>query len=119
MRNIINIATAVCILGVGTTLRAASPQYMITRLGDLGGASNALALNDAGQVVGVSYLQDGSYHAFLSSRSAGIEDLGTPATGDVNSAAGEISKSRPSHWIFPIQETAWWQDLPGKRKRAW
>ena len=86
MRSIINIATAVCILGVGTTLRAASPQYMITGLGSLGGASSAQAVNNAGQVVGVSYLGDGSYHAFLWQQASGMVDLGVLPGGAPSSA---------------------------------
>jgi probable HAF family extracellular repeat protein len=64
----------------------------VTDLGNLGGSGKgfgnlALNLNNQGQVVGQSDLSgDASFHAFLWTKQAGIEDLGT-LTGDVNSVA--------------------------------
>lgn len=68
----------------GALLLAAAPAlavpiYSITDLGTLGGNnSNALDINDAGQVVGFSTLADGTRHAFFYDPVVGImKDLGT------------------------------------------
>jgi probable HAF family extracellular repeat protein len=64
----------------------------IVDLGNLGGTGHgdgimALNLNNHGQVIGSSDLQgDASFHAFLWTREAGMQDLGT-VQGDVDSAA--------------------------------
>jgi probable HAF family extracellular repeat protein len=62
-------------------------------LGTLGGATSiAYAVNDSGQVVGMSYLSDNStIHAFLWTASTGLQDLGT--LGGVWSGAQAINKS--------------------------
>lgn len=60
-------AAAMClsILVTGASVRA-SAQYAITDLGTLGGnSSEALAINNSGQVVGVAQLPDGTNRAFL------------------------------------------------------
>ncbi len=70
----------------------------VTDLGNLGGTGQgfgnlALNLNNQGQVVGQSDLSgDANFHAFLWTKQAGIEDLGT-LTGDVNSVALGINDS--------------------------
>jgi probable HAF family extracellular repeat protein len=57
-------------------------------LGTLGGGvSAAVAINDAGQVVGDSLIaSDSEYHAFLRSAASGLVDLGTLG-GDSNANA--------------------------------
>jgi probable HAF family extracellular repeat protein len=66
------------------TQPAPADQYLITDLGTLGGArSDALAINELGQVAGSSERSDGSTHAFFFDQS--MHDLGT--IGGVNSAA--------------------------------
>jgi probable HAF family extracellular repeat protein len=58
---------------------AAAPSYVMTALGTLGGTdSQALALNDSGQIVGVALLKNGSAHAFLYA-GGGMTDLGVLA----------------------------------------
>jgi probable HAF family extracellular repeat protein len=67
----------------------------VTDLGNLGGTANpalvgtgnvAFAINNQGQVTGVSTLADNTHtHAFLWTRDTGMQDLGT-LPGDVNSA---------------------------------
>jgi probable HAF family extracellular repeat protein len=71
---------------------------VMTDLGNLGGTghaggNSAAAINNKGQVVGGSDLPgDMGFHAFLWSRSTGMQDLGTVA-GDVASSAIAINDS--------------------------
>ena len=52
--------------------------YLVTKLPTLGGRlTRAFGVNNRGQVVGQSYTSGFDWHAFLSSRSAKIQDLGT------------------------------------------
>jgi probable HAF family extracellular repeat protein len=68
-----------------------------TDLGTLGGlSSNGYALNESGQVSGISYLTgNGEYHAFLHSPGSGMRDLGTLgdsySTGDGINDAGDVA----------------------------
>jgi probable HAF family extracellular repeat protein len=62
----------------------------VTDLGTLGGlTSQAVAINDTGQVVGTSLTADGSTHAFLWSAAVGMLDLGT--LGGSNSQAAAVN----------------------------
>ncbi|MFA7237611.1 MAG: DUF3466 family protein [Phycisphaeraceae bacterium] len=71
------------ILVTGASVRAAA-QYTITDLGTLGGnSSEALAINNSGQVVGRTSLADGSYHGFLYSN-GNMTDLGTMGATAIN-----------------------------------
>lgn len=55
-----------------------SPAYSVVDLGTLGGNhSEALAINDRGQVVGQSAIGTGATHAFLWTRAGRMQDLGT------------------------------------------
>jgi probable HAF family extracellular repeat protein len=71
---------------------------MATDLGNLGGTGHgqgisAASINNKGQVVGVSDLPgDKTFHGFLWTRSAGMQDLGT-VPGDVASLAIAINES--------------------------
>jgi probable HAF family extracellular repeat protein len=57
---------------------AANPTYTITDLGTLrGGFAEARAINDAGQVVGLSGTAPQEQHAFLWTAAGGMTDLGT------------------------------------------
>jgi probable HAF family extracellular repeat protein len=61
-------------------------------LGTLGGTSSqALAINDSGQVVGEAQTASGDYHAFEWDNSHGMQDLGT--LGGTQSGAGAINAS--------------------------
>ena len=66
------------LVGLATSVQAAStPQFTIVDLGTLGGTSSeAVDINDSGQVVGRSYTAD-SYHAFSWTQATGMVDMGT------------------------------------------
>lgn len=86
---------------------ASGANYTITDLGTLGGgASRALALNEAGQVAGVSRSISGSDHAFLWQTNR-ITDLGT--LGGTNSSASGINQSG---------QIVGWAETPDGRIRA-
>jgi probable HAF family extracellular repeat protein len=69
-----------------------TPQEGMADLGGLGGTlSNALAVNNGGQVVGASYLAgDAVSHAWRWTARRGLEDLGT-LPGHTNSAAVDLN----------------------------
>jgi probable HAF family extracellular repeat protein len=80
-------ALALLVAALGATSARADLQYTVTDLGTLGGTtSEAMALNDAGQVVGSSTLANGQTHAFLYSGGT-MTDLGTLG-GNFSQAAG-------------------------------
>jgi probable HAF family extracellular repeat protein len=73
-------------------LSAASAQtYNVTNLGNLGGASYADGINNAGQIVGYSFLANGTYHAF--EYQGGVMTDLSPIIGGTNSAANAINAS--------------------------
>jgi probable HAF family extracellular repeat protein len=79
-----NLRRFVWLAGVSAVLAVSSSaapraRYKPIDLGTLGGSySSAIALNDGGQVVGISYTDgDTVSHAFSWTRSAGMIDLGT------------------------------------------
>jgi probable HAF family extracellular repeat protein len=81
-------------LGIGFTFLAVSTAqaqlYRITDLGTLPGGmtSEAAAINDHGQVVGAASVPQGT-HAFLWTRSRGMQDLGSlPGGGSYSYAVG-------------------------------
>ena len=71
------IFLAIFIISSGFSLCPAEVQYSITDLGTLGGSmSRAYSINDSGQVVGISYFDEGlKRHAFLYDESMGMVDL--------------------------------------------
>jgi probable HAF family extracellular repeat protein len=84
-----------------------SPTNAITDLGTLGGSfSSATDINDAGQVIGTSYLSgDVVQHFFIWSSSTGMRDLNTmlgslvalAAINDAGQIAGTIGTSSGNH----------------------
>src|SRR5262249_16378045 len=77
------VTTRVAMLGVGASAQGAGPgapdgrRLHVVDLGTLGGdASNGMALNDLGHVVGESTTAAGETHAFLW-RGGHMTDLGT------------------------------------------
>lgn len=90
LRPLSRLLTTAALFAVGTSASAAS--YTFAALGTLGGSSSiAYGINDAGQVVGYSYLTgNGSYHATLWN-SAVATDLGT--LGGSSSIAYDINNS--------------------------
>jgi probable HAF family extracellular repeat protein len=68
---------------------ATPPRYEVIDLGTLGGTySRAFAINDAGQVVGVSQTIESGGHAFFWDRRNGMIDLGVLYEGDMSAAYG-------------------------------
>jgi len=82
-------------LGITAPLWIASASnaqtYNVTDLGNLGGASYADGINNAGQIAGYSFLANGTYHAFEYQGGA-MTDL-NPILGGTNSAAYAINAS--------------------------
>lgn len=96
-RSVALLLSAAAVFSASAHVSAAS--YTFTALGTLGGSSSiAYGINDAGQVVGYSYLTgDASYHATLWN-SAVATDLGTlggssSIASDVNSAGQVVGTS--------------------------
>jgi len=56
-------------------------------LGSLGGASDALDVNDHGIAVGQSYLETSLYHAFIYNSEEGMQDIGTLYPNDLGSSS--------------------------------
>src|SRR5215207_8726364 len=75
---------ALALLACATPVRA--ERYTVTDLGTLGGnASQALAINDSGQVVGWAITTAGSVHAFLYANGA-MKDIGAFTARGINDA---------------------------------
>jgi probable HAF family extracellular repeat protein len=75
--NTLRVSFLLSLMIVAASLSAAQ-QYTVTDLGALGGNSSVgLALNNAGQVVGYSYINGSEYHAFVWSA---VECAATEAT---------------------------------------
>ncbi len=79
--------------------------YRVTILPSLGGGvTNPCAINDRGQIVGLSRTADGAYHGFLWDREHGMEDLGgLGGCRDINNAgwiAGTISDPNVENGAF-------------------
>jgi probable HAF family extracellular repeat protein len=91
-RGIVKIIVWVCLIAFGLTAAAAGQSYSVTDLGTLGGASSgALAINDVGQIAGISSLSDGDDRAFVWSKTQGMKDLGLLHAGDLTSTASGIN----------------------------
>ena len=76
------------------TVAPEPPRYTLVSLGTLGGeTSQALAINERGDVVGDSSRADGSTHGFLW-RNGKMADLGVLAGGDFSSAEGHQRPGR-------------------------
>jgi probable HAF family extracellular repeat protein len=88
------VLAALWVLGaVGQS--AAEPLYRVTDLGALPGGDNssqAFAINNRGQVVGMSSVAGGNSHAFLYSNGA-MADLGLLGDGQLSTIAGDINDS--------------------------
>jgi probable HAF family extracellular repeat protein len=95
VRSLILAAALIGGLGLVTHAAAQERAYLIdlnkrtaTQLASLGGATSPRALNDSGQVVGLSGTLAGTYHAFITGpNGAGMTDLGTLG-GGYSSASG-------------------------------
>src|SRR5438105_3663682 len=82
-------------------LPVTAQQYKTTVLGTLGGRSVAFDVNSHGQATGESLAQNGEVHAFLWTKSGGMQDLGTlggnSSSGQGINAAGQVvGISRPA-----------------------
>ncbi len=84
----VRIALGLAAVVVAGVVAAAPPRYVAVPLGTLGGkGTGAMALNDAGAVVGFSFTKDDAErHAFVFD-DAGIHDLGTMG-GTFSTASG-------------------------------
>lgn len=92
--------------GIHAFLR--SQAGVVTDLGTLGGLHSwAYGMSDAGHVVGVSNLADGSSHAFLWTAADGMIDLGT--LGGTGSVANAVNSSG---------QVAGWAATSDNRQRA-
>ncbi|MGE5624340.1 MAG: hypothetical protein ACM3ZT_02205 [Bacillota bacterium] len=80
-----------------------APRYLVTDLGTLGGvSSDALGMNDQGQVVGWAGLPDGSRHAFLYANGT-LQDLGV-LNGGLSSYATAINDRSQVTGVSGINE---------------
>ena len=70
------------------TPRASAATYVVEDLGSLGLGTEAVAINDRDQVVGLSFRIDGTFRAFVWSRQAGMRELAGPSTATRTSARG-------------------------------
>jgi len=76
---------------MSVALAGAAILYQITDLGTLGGnIASAAAINNSGQITGVSATANGERHTFLFTPGVGMMDLGT-LPGDASSAGAAIN----------------------------
>jgi probable HAF family extracellular repeat protein len=76
---------------LSATPTKAATLYQTIDLGDLGGGStSAAAINNSGQITGISATANGERHAFLYTPGVGMADLGT-LPGDASSAGWAIN----------------------------
>ena len=81
------VAVAVTAAGKGSTAASGQARWVITDLGTLGGkSSEAVAINDQGQVIGFSATAKGRNHAFLW-REGKLSDLGVLPGGSASGAS--------------------------------
>ena len=105
------LAQAISLILLYNALPAfATPSYIITDLGTLGGSfSSGNAINNLGQVAGASSLSSDLIHAFVWQNGA-IQDLGT--LGGVFSNAGAINDNgqivgQAATTTDPVQAFSW------------
>jgi probable HAF family extracellular repeat protein len=116
-----------------TTLETHAFLYEDGQMKDLGTLPDAtfswsrgLGINDAGQVVGISYASDDSMHVFLYSKSTGMQDLGlkynwcggpylngggTMGINDSGQIVGCFSPNGDSNPHASLYEDGQWKDL--------
>lgn len=77
-----NIPIFLSILIIGLVTPTYAAQYNVTDLGTLGGGFSTVSdINNAGQVVGMSALESGSYRAFIWDSIVGMQNIGTLGGG--------------------------------------
>lgn len=91
MRTRIAATTVGLLIAVGLAVPAlAAPSYTVVDLGTFGGKmSMAYAVNDLGQVVGVSQYADGTFDAFIWSPATGMQPLGFGRVINADSVAAQ------------------------------
>ena len=89
---VVAVVVVVALVGFGATAGATarSSSVTVTDLGTLGGTSSqAVAVNNSGQVVGYSKIAGNETHAFSWTKKGGMVDLGT--LGGTSSRAAAVN----------------------------